>query len=736
MKRIFFLLSVTFLFVFQSFLSFADEGMWIISLINKNYNDMKKQGLKLTADDIYNINHASLKDAVVQFGRGCTGEIVSNQGLLLTNYHCGFGQIQAHSTPEIDFIADGYFAKNKGEELPNEGLTVKFLVRMDDVTGAIFSVVNDQMSYNEKQKAISTEEEKLLAKATEGNNYTAFVKSFFTDNQYFLLVYKIYRDVRLVGAPPQVIGQFGGDTDNWMWPRHTADFSVFRVYADPDGEPADYSPKNVPLKPKHFLPVSLKGMHKNDFAMIIGYPGRTDRYEPSFGVKQSLDVINPSIIKIRTLKLAILKQHMDASRKAAKKATDYSQIPKVHIQYAAKYAHTSNYWKYFIGQNKGIRRLHVVEKKQAFEKEFQNWVNQNSQRKIKYGTVLADLEKTYADLENYYKLRWYIREAGYRGPDGISFAAKFKKLENWYEKEDKVQDLKSREPIVANLRNAGKSYFKDFDLPTEIDLFGQLMKLMNDNILPEYYPSIFKYINRKYKGDFMQYAQDAYKISIFRSEAALNKFLDKPSVEKLQKDPVYKTMESLRGCLNKFKFINKANLEKMKELRSLYMAGILEMEKGKNLYPDANLTMRLTYGTVQPYKPSDAVDYNYFTTLKGVYEKSFSDNPDYEVPQKLLDLYKAKDYGQYAENGVLRTCFLTNNDITGGNSGSPVINGKGELVGLAFDGDWEAMSGDIAFEPELQRTIVVDIRYVLFIMDKYADAGYLVDEMKLIVSAH
>ena len=732
MKKQIILSVITVIWVFQSLLSFADEGMWIISLINKNYDDMKKQGLKLTADDIYNINHASLKDAVVQFGRGCTGEIVSDQGLLLTNYHCGFGQIQAHSTPENDFIANGYWAKNKGEELPNEGLTVKFLVRIDDVTNAVFSALNDTMTYAERMKAIKGKSLELINKATDGNNYTAFVKSFFTDNQYFLLVYKIYRDVRLVGAPPQSIGQFGGDTDNWMWPRHTADFSVFRVYASADGEPANYSPDNVPLKPKHFLPVSLKGMHKGDFAMIIGYPGHTDRYEPSYGVQQALDVINPSIVKIRTLKLAILKQHMDASRKAAQKATNYSNLPKVHIQYAAKYAHTSNYWKYFIGQSKGIRRLNVVGKKQAFEKRFQNWVNQDAQRKAKYGTVLQDLEKAYADLENYYKLRWYVNECGFRGPDGIAFAAKMKRLENWYEKKDKVQDLKSREPIIAQLKADGELYFKDFDLPTEIDLFGQLLKLMNDDILKQFHPSIFNYINRKYKGHFLEYAKDAYKVSIFRDKASFEKFLKNPSLEKLQKDPVYKTMESLRGVLNKFEFINKANLEKMKQLRSLYMAGILEMEKNKTLYPDANLTMRLTYGTVQDYHPSDAVDYDYYTTLKGVYEKSFSDNPDYEVPQKLLDLYKAKDYGQYAENGKLRTCFTTNNDITGGNSGSPTINGKGELVGLAFDGNWEAMSGDIAFEPALQRTIVVDVRYVLFIIDKYAGAGYLLDEMKLI----
>ncbi|HIE16450.1 MAG TPA: S46 family peptidase, partial [Bacteroidales bacterium] len=677
-------------FIFQSFLSFADEGMWIISLINKNYEDMKKQGLKLSIEDIYNINHTSIKDAVVQFGRGCTGEVVSDQGLLFTNYHCGFGQIQAHSSPEQDFIADGYFAKNKSEELPNEGLTVKFLIRIDDVTDAIFSVINKTMSYEEKQKAIREKSEELTRKATEGTNYTAFVKSFFTDNQYLMLTYKIYRDVRLVGAPPQTIGKFGGDTDNWMWPRHTADFSVFRIYADINGEPADYSPKNIPLKPKHFLPISLKGMHQNDFAMIIGYPGSTDRYKPSFGVKQALDVINPAIIKIRTLKLAILKKHMDASRKRAQIAKDYSNLPKVHIQYASKYARTSNYWKYFIGQNKGIHRLHVIEKKQAYEKKFSDWISQKQERKEKYGNVLQDLEKTYAILENYYKLRWYIYEAGLRGPDGISFARKMKKLEEWYENQDKVKDLKTREPIIADLRKTGESYFKDFDLSTEIDLFGQLIQMINDDIIKDYHPTIFSYINKKYKGDFSEYARDAYVSSLFRSKKAFNDFLDNPSLTKLHKDPVYKVMESLTGCLNKFKFINKTNLQKMKTLRTQYMAGILEMEKGENLYPDANLTMRLTYGTVQPYKPADAVDYDYYTTLKGIYEKSFSDNPDYDVPDKLLTLYKTKDYGKYGENGQLRTCFLTNNDITGGNSGSPVINGKGELVGLAFDGNWEA----------------------------------------------
>ncbi len=714
------------IYLISVFSVFADEGMWIISLIGKNYEDMKKQGLMLTPEDIYNINHSSLKDAVVQFGNGCTGEIVSDKGLLFTNHHCGYSYIQKHSTVYHDYLADGFWAKDLSQELPNPGLTVKFLVRMDDVTAKVLNGVTDDMSYEQRTKIIKQNADKLVKEAEAANkNITAMVKSFFTDNQYFLILYKIYKDVRLVGAPPSSIGKFGGDTDNWMWPRHTGDFSIFRVYADKNNEPAEYSDRNVPYKPAHFLPVSLKGMHKGDFAMIIGYPGHTNRYLSSYGVQQRLNVINPAIIKIRTAKIDILRKRMAESREKARHAQSYENMPTIHIKYATKYAHTSNYWKYFIGQNKAIRRLHVVEKKQDFERKYKEWIDAASGIKAKYGNLFAELKKTYSELDDYYKLRTYIAEAAFRGPDGIKFASKFKKLA------DALEAKKDVAGIVDELKKETKKYFKDFDLSVETQLFGTLLQLFYDDVDKNYWPTIFEYVERKYDGDMKYFAEDVYKGSIFRSEKAMMKFLAKPSLSKLKSDLLYKTMISMRGCLNKFNMLNQDNLEKLKNLKRLYVAGILEMEKNKLLYPDANLTMRLTYGTVQDYSPSDAVEYAYYTTLKGVVEKSFDDNPDYEVPEKLIELYNKKDYGDYAENGELRVCFLTNNDITGGNSGSPVINAYGELVGLAFDGNWEAMSGDLVFEPELQRTIVVDIRYVLFIIDKFAGAKNLISELKI-----
>ncbi len=720
-----FLLIVLYLFI--SFVSRADEGMWIISLIGKNYDDMKKQGLMLSPQDIYNINHSSLKDAVVQFGNGCTGEIVSDQGLLFTNHHCGYSYIQKHSTVYNDYLADGFWAKSLKDELPNPGLTVKFLERMDDVTDKVLAGVTDDMPYEKRQKIISENSKKIIEEAERKNpGITAMVKSFFTDNQYFLILYKIYKDVRLVGAPPSSIGKFGGDTDNWMWPRHTGDFSVFRVYADKNNDPADYSDANVPYKPKHFLPVSLKGMHKGDFAMIIGYPGHTNRYLSSYGILQRLNVINPAIIKIRTEKISILRKRMDESREKARLAKSYEDMPTIHIKYASKYARTSNYWKYFIGQNKAIRKLHVVDKKREFEDKFMSWVNQSSDRKQKYGSLLKKLNDTYSALSDYDKLRIYVAEAAFRGPDGIKFASKFKKLA------DALEEKRDVSAIVDELKKETEKYFKDFDLSVETELFGNLLQLFYDDIDKEYWPTIFQYIERKYDGDVKYFAEDLYKTTIFRSKEATLKFLNKPSYSKLKSDPLYKTMISMRGCLNKFKLINQDEIDKLKDLKRLYVKGILEMEKGKLLYPDANLTMRLTYGTVQDYSPADAVEYNYYTTLKGVIEKSFDDNPDYEVPDKLVDLYNKKDFGPYAENGEIRTCFLTNNDITGGNSGSPVINAYGELVGLAFDGNWEAMSGDLVFEPKLQRTIVVDIRYVLFIIDKFAGAKNLINELKII----
>ena len=693
----------------------ADEGMWVVSLIGKNYEQMKKLGLKLSADDIYNINHASIKDAVIQFGRGCTGEIVSDEGLIFTNHHCGFSYIQKHSTVEHNYLADGFWAMDKSQELTNPGLTARFLIRIEDVTNDVIKKLDKTLT--EEQRNIKLQEiyKEIIKNRVKNQDYTGDVKPIFEGNQFILYVYEIYKDVRLVGAPPSSIGKFGGDTDNWMWPRHTADFSVFRVYSAPNGKPAEYSKNNIPLKPKYVLPVSKNRLNEGEFAMIIGYPGRTNRYKSSFGVKQAFEDINPAIIKIRTKKLELLKEDMDNNL-------------EIKIKYSTKYAHSSNYWKYFIGQNKGIQRLNVIGKKQDKENEFQNWVNQDSDRKNKYGTLLSDIKKTYDDLKNYNLVKVYYSEAAIRGSDGIYLAYKFLNLYKILDNDIVNQDDYNNE--VERVKKYSHEYFRDFNLSTDIKVTSALLQIYYNDIASEYHPTIFSTIEKKYKKNFTKYYTSAYKNSIFKSEENLDKFLEKPTLKTLSNDPIFKLMHSIYGSYSKFRIMNHLTIDLQNKLKRNYMQGLMDMEKSKNFYPDANLTMRLTYGNVKSYIPKDAVSYDYYTTLKGVMEKEDPDNDEFIVPEKLKELYKSKDYGDYAQDGKLMTCFLTNNDITGGNSGSPVINGKGELIGIAFDGDWEAMSGDIAFEPNLQRTIVVDVRYVLFIIDKFAGAKNLINEIK------
>ena len=710
--KIFILLIVT---IFNVQLSKADEGMWVVSLIGKNYEQMKKLGLKLSAQDIYNINNASIKDAVILFGRGCTGEIVSDQGLIFTNHHCGFPYIQKHSTVEHNYLADGFWANKKSDELVNPGLTAKFLIRIDDVTKEVLEKLDPTLNEGQRNNKLKDIYSEIIAKKVTNTDYIGEIKPIFEGNQFILYVYEIYKDVRLVGAPPSSIGKFGGDTDNWMWPRHTGDFSIFRVYMSPDGKPAEYSKDNIPLKPKYVLPVSKNRLEKNEFAMVVGYPGRTKRYESSFGVKQSYEVINPAIIKIRTTKLNLLREDMNDNL-------------EVKIKYSTKYAHTSNYWKYFIGQNKGIQRLHVIEKKQEEENNFKNWVNQDNNRKTEYGNLLHDLDKTYKDLVNFNLVSVYYKEAAIRGSDGIYIAYKFLKLYKILDNDIVNQENYNSE--IEKLKNYSHDYFRDFNLTTDIKVTSALLKMYYNDISKEYHPTIFSTIKKRYKLDFTKYYTNAYKNSIFRSEESLDKFLEQPNLKKLINDPIFKLMHSIYGSYSKFQIMNHLAIESQNKLKRKYMKGLMEMNKGKNLYPDANLTMRVSYGSVKAYNPKDAVSYDYYTTLKGVIEKEDADNDEFIVPKKLKELYVKKDYGDYAQDGKIITCFLTNNDITGGNSGSPVINGNGELIGLAFDGNWEAMSGDIAFEPDLQRTIVVDVRYVLFIIDKFANAKNIINEIK------
>jgi len=713
-----FILSILILIISFNLSLRADEGMWIPLLVERlNYTDMQKLGLKLTPEEIFSINQSCLKDAIVIFGRGCTGEIISNQGLLITNHHCGYGQIQAHSEIQHDYLSDGFWAMSLEEELPNPGLTVQFLIRIENVSDSINGRLTSEMTEEQRGEKIKSATDELVKKATDGTLYNASVRSFFGGNEFYLFVYETYKDVRLVGAPPSAIGKFGGDTDNWMWPRHTGDFSMFRVYSGPDGKPAEYSRENIPLKPKHHLPISLDGYKEGDFSMILGYPGSTDRYLPSFGVQQAVNITNPSIVKIRQKKLDIMGSAMDA-------------IDEVRIQYASKYARISNYWKYYIGQTKGLKRLDVYDQKVVIENDFRAWVDGNADRKAKYGEALGDIENAYKTITQYALANVYYREAALRGPEIISYASSFKPLADELAAEKPDKDKLDK--IISALKTQAPGYFKDYFRPVDQETFSAMMYLFYEDVPAVQQPAYLAEMVKKNKSDYMKFAASVYDKSLFINLDEVNAFLEDPDLKTLQKDPAYKAYLAFS---EKYSEIQKSTTEAATMLargNRLFIAGLREMNPGHNYAPDANSTMRLTYGTVGGYRPADAVYYDYYTTLDGVMEKDDPSNADFIVPQKLRDLYAAKDYGRYGENGVMKTCFLTNHDITGGNSGSPVINARGELLGLAFDGNWEAMSGDIAFEPNIQRTISVDIRYVLFIIDKYAGAKNLIHEMSIV----
>jgi hypothetical protein len=696
----------------------ADEGMWIPLLVQRlNYADMQKMGLKLTPEEIYSVNQSCLKDAIVIFGRGCTGEIISDQGLLITNHHCGYGQIQAHSELQHDYLTDGFWAMSLEEELPNPGLTVQFLIRIQDVSDTMNGQLTAVMTEDQRAEKIKAVTDELVKKATDGTIYNASVRSFFGGNEFYLFVYETYKDVRLVGAPPSAIGKFGGDTDNWMWPRHTGDFSMFRVYSGPDGKPAEYSKDNIPLKPKHFLPVSLDGYKPGDFSMILGYPGSTNRYLPSWGVKQAINITNPAIVKIRQKKLDIMGSAMYA-------------IDEVRIQYASKYARISNYWKYYIGQTKGLKRLDVYDKKVAIENEFRTWVDASPDRRAKYGEALTDIETAYKTISQYALAGVYYSEAALRGPEIISYASTFKPLAD--EMAAAKPDKEKLDKIISGLKSAAPGYFKDYFRPVDQETFDNMMKLFYEDVPAAQQPPYLAEMVKKNKSDYLKFGSSVYDKSMFINLELVNAFLDDPDLKRLQKDPVYKAYLAFNDKYQEIQKMVKDAGTLLARGNRLFIAGLREMNPEHKYAPDANSTMRLTYGTVGGYRPADAVYYDYYTTLDGVMEKDDPSNSDFIVPQTLRDLYAAKDFGRYAENGVMKTCFLTNQDITGGNSGSPVINAYGQLLGLAFDGNWEAMSGDIAFEPELQRTIAVDIRYVLFIIDKYAGAKNLINEMSIV----
>ena len=698
----------------------ADEGMWMLTdLKQQNEVAMTELGLLIPAEQIYNPNSIALKDAVVHFGGGCTGEVISAEGLVLTNHHCGYGAIQQHSSVEHDYLTDGFWAMSRSEELPCKGLTVTYIDEIMDVT----DYVSDQLQIDSDPNGTNYLSPKYLAMiadrflSAQGITLTsgrkAELKAFYGGNKYYLFLKTTYSDIRMVGAPPSSIGKFGADTDNWMWPRHTGDFSMFRIYADANGEPAEYSESNVPLKTPKFLPISIKGLNEGDYAMIMGFPGSTERYLTQSEVKQRMNAVNQAMIDMRGVRLEVLRKYMDAS-------------DKTRIQYASKFAGSSNYWKNSIGMNKAIIDNDVLSAKAEIEKKYAAFAQGKPEYEGVVEKIDAIIEKSTPTLRQLY----YTNEA-LRG--AIEFGSTYLIMDNikkaLEEKNDSLLQASKKQLENAYDGIHNKDYDHEVDRAVAKAILPALAKALNANELPSFYQTI----NGEFKGDYDAYVDNIYDNSILSNRKNLDKFLAKPTVKAIEKDPA--TAYS-RSKNEKLQELGKQYMELesgMELLHKAYIRGLGEMKQPVPSYPDANFTMRLTYGNVKSYSPRDAVHYDYYTTTDGILEKENPEDREFVVPAKLKELIQKKDFGRYAmADGTMPVCFLTTNDITGGNSGSPVINGEGQLIGTAFDGNWESLSGDINFNNDLQRCIALDIRYVLFILDKLGNCGHLINEMHIV----
>lgn len=693
MKKLLTLL-IAFVLCYTNIHALPDEGMWLPMYIkNYNYATMQKLGLKLTAEQLYDINESSLKDAIVQLGDFCTAEMISPQGLMLTNHHCGYEMVTLLSSKERDILKDGFWAYSQVEELPCPGLTATFLVRMENVTDILNQQIKD--SLKDKSNMASLREE-LIAKMQKNNSenglYTVEIKDFFAENEYYMFVYQTYKDVRLAGVPPSSIGKFGGDTDNWMWPRHTGDFCLFRVYTGADGVPAEYDIKNKPYTPKHYLPINIQGVKEGDYAMIFGYPGETQRYITSYEIQNMLDTQNPEIIKMGDVLLPIMRQAMNDN-------------DEIRYKYASTYAQISNFWKNKTGETKNLNKLHILAKKQKEEQILKDWINADTIRQQKYGHVLSDIQKNMDSMRLY---------ASQNALWQIQIALMSSKL------------YMSLIPMVFGQTDISEyqNVIQNCDLALEQDLMEVTLNTMVLSSSSSDYQMLWNFINKEFKGNIHDYVTEMFKV--FQNEKSFVKQF------KSKKSPFLNYIYTIYGIISQYYASFNIYDSEIQSASKLLVQAKREMRPDIYFYPDANFTMRCTYGKVADYIPSDAVYYDYYTTYKGILEKEIPGDDEFDVDTNLKKLLIAKDFGRYAKDGELRICFITDNDITGGNSGSPVLNANGELIGCAFDGNWEAMSSDIAFEPNMQRTICVDARYILFVIDKLGKANNLVNEMKII----
>lgn len=712
MKKLIFALLVLF-----SIQSLADEGMFMPFSLKQHYKDMVKQGLEMSYKKIYNTKVPSVKDAIVNLGGFCTAEIISPKGLMLTNHHCGYDAIRENSTPENDYLTDGFWAANNEEERPIEGLTATIMIEMKDVTKEIKAVLRDGMDEDERNlkiKEISTE---LATQAVDGTHYVAYVESFYEGNEFYLIISEVFKDVRLVGAPPSAIGKYGGDTDNWMWTRHTGDFSMFRIYSNSENKPAEFAMDNQPYSPKHHLPINIGGIEEGDFSFIMGYPGSTDRYLTSHGVENATERDQPSRVKIRGKKLEVMKEDMKAS-------------DAVRLQYASTYAQVSNYWKYFMGQSEQLKKNGVLEKKKEIEAKFTSWIKEKEgKRASKYGNVLKDMEDAHEVLDAINPTSVYYFESVYSV--GINkFMVDHFRL-NLILEEDEINEVKLK-TVAEKLKAKSEEFWMKFNAPTEEKLITAMFEMYSIDVPEDQLPSMMDSLIKKNES-VQQLVTNAFKNSVFTDKDRYAEFIENPTKSVLATDDLFQLNMAL---LNNFRYLSygpAVNQAKAKLTRAnrLFIEALREMNPKMKYYPNANFSLRLTYGNVLAYS-AQGNEYDYYTTIDGLMAKEDPTSDEFIVPAKLKELYEAKDYGRYGKDGTLWVNFISNNDITGGNSGSPVMNARGELIGCAFDGNWEAMSGDIAFEKDFQRTISADIRYILFVIDKYAGATHLIDEMTIV----